>query len=329
MRYGRLGRSDLEVSAVCMGLWAIVGGETWGPQDESDALAAIRTALDAGINFFDTAEGYGRGRSEELLGQALAGRRNEAVVATKVSRAHLSPEEVRAACEGSLRRLGTEYIDLYIVHWPSREVPVEETWRALEKLRDEGKVRVLGVSNFAEEDLSELLECGRPECDQLPYSLLWRAIEYEVVPLCVANDIGVTCYSPLAQGLLTGKFATPEDVPEGRARTRLFSSGRPQARHGEPGAETETFTAIERIRSIAGELGRPMAQVSLAWLLAQPGVASVIAGARSPEQVRQNAAAGDLELAEDVVGKLSEATDDLKSIFGSNPDMWESESRMR
>jgi len=329
MEYRKLGRSELEVSAVCVGLWAIVGDETWGPQDESEAIAAIQAALDAGINFFDTAEGYGSGRSEELLRQALAGRRDEAVIATKVSRAHLSPEQVRRACEGSLRRLGTEYIDLYIVHWPSRTVPVEETWRAMEKLKEQGKVRVLGVSNFARGDLTELLEHCRPEADQLPYSLLWRAIEHEVVPLCVANDVSVTCYSPLAQGLLTGKFATPDDVPPGRARTRLFSSNRPQARHGEPGAEAETFTAIERISSIAEELGKPMAQVSLAWLLAQPGVTSVIAGARSPRQVRENAAAGDLKLSGDVVRRLSQTTDELKGIFGTNPDMWESESRMR
>ena len=193
MQYRRLGRSDLNVSAVSMGCWAIAGGSTWGPQDESEALGAIQGALDAGINFFDTAEGYGSGYSEELLGRALAGRRDEAVIATKVSRAHLKPETVKESCEASLRRLKTDVIDLYIVHWPSREVPMEETWRTMEDLQKEGKVRVLGVSNFATADLTELLEVGRPEADQLPYSLLWRAIEHEVVPVCVAHDISITC----------------------------------------------------------------------------------------------------------------------------------------
>ncbi len=329
MEYRKLGRSNLTVSAVSMGCWAIVGGSTWGPQDESEALAAIRASLDAGVTFFDTAEGDGDGHSEELLGQALAGRRDEAVIATKVSRSHLSPEAVREACEGSLRRLRTDVIDLYIVHWPSREVPLEKTWRTMEDLQTQGKVRVLGVSNFATGDLAELLEVGRPEADQLPYSLLWRAIEHEVVPVCMRNDISVTCYSPLAQGLLTGKFRTADDVPVGRARTRLFSGDRPEARHGEPGAEAETFSAIDRIRAVAEELGEPMGRVALAWLLAQPSVASVIAGARNPQQARENAAAGDLTLPDDVVRELSQATEALKEHFGTNPDVWESESRMR
>ena len=329
MRYRKLGRSDLKVSVVSMGCWAIVGDRTWGPQDESEALAAIQASIDAGVNFFDTAEGYGNGRSEELLGRALGDRRNEVVIATKVSRAHLKPEALRESCEASLRRLRTERIDLYIVHWPSRQVPFEETWRTMEELQRQGKVRVLGVSNFATGDLTVLLEVGRPEANQLPYSLLWRAIEYEVVPLCVANDISITCYSPLAQGLLTGKFPAADDVPEGRARTRHFSSDRPEARHGEPGAEAETFAAIDGIKAVAQELGQPMNRVALAWLLAQPRVASVIAGARSPEQARQNAAAGDLALSPDVVERLGRATEGLRQHFGTDPDMWESESRMR
>lgn len=312
-----------------MGCWAIVGDRTWGPQDEGEALAAIHASLEAGVNFFDTAEGYGDGYSEELLGRALAGRRDEVIIATKVSRAHLAPEDLKRACEGSLRRLRTDHIDLYIVHWPSREVPIEETWRAMEDLQREGKVRVLGVSNFARADLTELLQVGRPEADQLPYSLLWRAIEYEVVPVCLEHEISITCYSPLAQGLLTGKFRSPDEVPPGRARTRHFSCRRPQARHSEPGAEAETFSAIDRIRAVAQEVGQPMNRVALAWVLAQPGVASVIAGARNPTQARENAAAGDLTLAEDVLARLAEATEELKRHFGTNPDMWESESRMR
>ncbi len=329
MEYRTLGRSNLKVSAVSMGCWAIVGGSTWGPQDESEAVAAIRASLDAGVTFFDTAEGYGSGHSEELLGQALAGRRDEAVIATKVSPSHLAPDALKEACEASLRRLRTDVIDLYIVHWPSREAPVGETWRAMEDLQAQGKVRVLGVSNFATGDLTELLEVGRPEAVQLPYSLLCRAIEHEVVPVCLANDISVTCYSPLAQGLLTGKFRSADDVPAGRARTRLFSSHRPEARHGEPGAEAETFAAIAALRAVAEGLGEPMGRVALAWLLTRPGVASVIAGARDAQQARENAAAGDLKLPDDAVRELTRATEALKEHFGSNPDMWESESRMR
>jgi myo-inositol catabolism protein IolS len=251
------------------------------------------------------------------------------VIATKVSRSNLSDREIRQACEHSLGRLQTDYIDLYQVHWPSRTVPLEETMGALERLREQGKVRAIGVCNFGVGDLSDLLAVERVETNQLPYSLLWRAIEYEIKPRCVDEDIGILCYSPLAQGLLTGKFSSPDEVPEGRARTRHFSDNRPQARHGETGRETETFAAIEEIRRIGSEIGEPMARVALAWLLHQPGVTSVIAGARTPEQIRKNAEAAELVLSSSVIKGLTEATDELKHKLGSNPDPWQSVSRFR
>ncbi|GAB4564505.1 MAG: aldo/keto reductase [Anaerolineae bacterium] len=328
MEYRRLGRTDIEVSVIAMGCWGLAGGGTWGPQDEEESIATVLAALEAGINFFDTAEGYGRGLSETILGKALKGRRHEAVIATKVSTSHLAPDDVRQACEGSLRRLGTDYIDLYQIHWPSREVPIAETLGAMERLREEGKIRAIGVSNFGVKDLTALLEVGRCETNQLPYSLLWRAIEYEILPVCVEHEIGVLCYSPLAQGLLTGKFRSADEVPPGRARTRHFRGDRPEARHGEPGAEEETFAAIASIREICERIERPMAEVSLAWLLARPGVASVIAGARRPEQIRQNAKAAELKLAPEVVNELTSVTEALKQRLGPNPDMWQSDSRM-
>jgi aryl-alcohol dehydrogenase-like predicted oxidoreductase len=329
MEYRKLGRTDITVSVVAMGCWVLAGDATWGRQDEVDSIATVRAGLDAGVNFFDTAEGYGGGDSESVLGRALAGRRQEAVIATKVSRSNLSAHEVRQACEGSLERLQTDYIDLYQVHWPSRTVPLEETMGALERLREQGKVRAIGVCNFGVGDLADLLAVKRVETNQLPYSLLWRAIEYEIKPICVDEDMGILCYSPLAQGLLTGKFSSPDEVPEGRARTRHFSSNRPQARHGEAGRETETFAAVEEIRRIGSEIGEPMAKVALAWLSHQPGVTSAIAGARTPEQIRKNAQAGDLALSPDVVKGLSEVTDELKHRLGPNPDPWQSVSRFR
>jgi myo-inositol catabolism protein IolS len=329
MEYRKLGKTDIAVSAVAMGCWAIAGGATWGPQDEAESIATVRAALDAGVNFFDTAEGYGGGDSERVLGRALVGRRHEAVIATKVSRSHLSGDEVRQACERSLRRLQTDTIDLYQIHWPSRTVPLDETLAALEKLREQGKVRAIGVCNFGVEDLSDLLAIGWVETDQLPYSLLWRAIEYQIRQKCVDGGLGILCYSPLAQGLLTGKFSTPDEVPEGRARIRFFSGDRPLARHGEGGCEAETFAAIERIRRICDRIRQPMAQVSLAWLLQQPGVTSVIAGARRPDQIKQTAQAADLELSSDIVGELTAATEEVRRILGPNPDMWQSESRFR
>ncbi|NOZ26428.1 MAG: aldo/keto reductase, partial [Chloroflexi bacterium] len=227
------------------------------------------------------------------------------------------------------RRLNTDYIDLYQIHWPSREVPIEETMEALERLREQGKIRAIGVSNFGPQDMADLLAVGRCETNQLPYSLLWRAIEYEIVPQCLEHEIGLLCYSPLVHGLLTGKFSSPDEVPEGRARTRHFSRDRPLTRHGEEGCEEETFAAIERIRRICEGIGQPMAKVALAWLLYQPGVVSVLAGARHPGQVVENASAADLKLSPDVVRALTEATETLKAALGPNPDMWLSESRMR
>ena len=329
MKTCKLGQTDITVSVVALGCWAFAGGRVWGPQDEAESIATVRAALDAGVNFFDTAEGYGDGHSEAVLGRALAGRRHEAVIATKVSRSHLSGDEAREACERSLRRLQTDTIDLYQVHWPSRTVPLDETMEALEKLREQGKVRAVGVCNFGVGDLSDLLKIGRTETNQLPYSLLWRAVEYQIRQQCVDERIGILCYSPLAQGLLTGKFGSPDEVPAGRARTRHFSKARPQVRHGEAGCEAETFAAIEKIRAMCAEIHRPMAQVALAWLLHQPGVTAVIAGARNPDQIRQTAQAADLELSPETVGELTEATEPLKRILGPNPDMWQSESRFR
>ena len=334
MQYRKLGRTDIPVSAIAMGCWVLAGDATWGPQDMAESIATVHAALDAGVNLFDTAEGYGGGDSESVLGQALLGRRHEAVIATKVGRANLSGGEVTRACEASLQRLRTDYVDLYQIHWPSRAVPLPETLEALERLREQGKVRAIGVCNFGLHDLSDLTKIpsrgqaiGQAETNQLPYSLLWRAIEYELRQRCVDEGIGILCYSPLAQGLLTGKFRSAGDVPDGRARTRLFSGKRSEARHGQAGCEAETFAAIDRIRHICDEIRQPMANVALAWLLHQSGVTSAIAGARRPDQIRQTAQAADLALPPEILTRLTDATEETKRIVGPNPDMWQSESR--
>jgi aryl-alcohol dehydrogenase-like predicted oxidoreductase len=312
-----------------MGCWALAGDDAWGFQDDKDSIDTVHAALDMGVNFFDTAEGYGNGRSEQVLGQALAGRRDRAVIATKVSVSHLSGPGIEKACERSLQLLQTDYIDLYQIHWPSRSVPLVESFEALEKLRQQGKIRAIGVCNFGPADFAELLTVGHCESNQLPYSLLWRGIEFEIGPACADQEVGILCYSPLAQGLLTGKFASADDVPQGRARTRHFSSAHPLTRHGEEGKEAETFAAIDKLRHVCQEIGVPMAQVALAWLLHQRGVTSVLAGARRPEQIRQNAQASDLELPFDVLSDLAQATDGLKQRLGINLDQYQSDSRLR
>ena len=330
MQYRKLGSTDIEVSAVAFGCWAIVGGFNWGPQDEADSLAALRAAYDAGVTFFDSAEIYGDGYSEQLVGKALGDVRDSIVIASKVSADHFAPADLREACERSLHNLGTDRIDLYQLHWPSREIPVAETLGVLAELEAEGKIRACGVSNFGPRDLAECLATGRPIANnQLAYNMLFRAIEFEILPTCVREGIGVLCYSPMLQGLLTGKFASADDVPVDRARTRHFACTRRDARHSEPGAEAETFAAIAGIRQVAAELGQPMANVALAWLLAQEGVTSVLAGGRNPEQARANAGAGDLVLPDDAIARLSAVAEPLKVKLGANADMWQTESRIR
>jgi aryl-alcohol dehydrogenase-like predicted oxidoreductase len=331
MQYRKLGGTDLEVSAVALGCWAIIGGFNWGPQEKGESLDTIAAALEAGITFFDTAEGYGDGYSEQLVAEGLGSRRADVVIASKVSADHLAPDKLKEACERSLCNLNTDVIDLYQVHWPSREVPFDDSMRALEDLRDAGKIRYIGVSNFGPQDMREMRRVGRFESNQLPYNLLWRAIEYEIQPQCAEHNISILPYSPLMQGLLTGKFQNVADVPHDRRRTRHYSGSYELSRHGGPGYEDETFAAVDAIRVICREIDQPMTHVTLAWLLAQPAVTSVIAGARNRQQVKANAQAADLSLSPVILERLSSATAELKALLGPDPDMWSprDESRYR
>lgn len=330
MQYRKLGKTDIEVSVVAFGAWAIIGGFNWGHQDEKASLAALRAAYDAGVTLFDTAEEYGNGKSEELIGQALHDVQDEIVIATKVSANHLAPDQLRQSCERSLRALRTDRIDLYQLHRPNREIPVEDTLATLEKLKQQGKIRAYGVSNFGKQDLSECLAREYAVCsNQMAYNLLFRAIEYEIQPLCEREQISILCYCPLMQGLLTGKFAKAGDVPEDRARTRHFAGSRPYARHGEKGAEKQTFETVAHIKRIAEHLGEPMANVSIAWLLAQSGVTSSIVGGRNADQVRSNARAADLVLEKETIQQLSLASEPLKQYLGDNADLWEAPSRIK
>lgn len=329
MQYQILGQSDLRVSAYALGCWSFAGGAYWGEQPDAVSIATVHAALDAGINFFDTAEGYEAGTSERVLGQALLGRRDKAIIATKVSANHLGAVDIMTACEQSLRNLQTDYIDLYLIHWPNWNVPLVESVDALEALQTQGKVRSIGVCNFAVQDLTEILDLHPIVTDQLPFNLLWRVIEREILPVCLANNVGLMCYSPLAQGLLTGRYASADEVPDGLARTRHYASTRARANHDEPGVEAEVFTALAGIQQIAGGLGQSMAAVSLAWLRQQPGVATILLGARSPEELHQNLPALNLHLAPDVIQALNQVTDPVKEKLGKNPDMWLVPSRMR
>lgn len=330
MRYTTLGSTEIEVSRMALGCWPFAGGTVWGAQDDADSISAVHAALDHGVNFFDTAEGYDDdSNSEEVLGRALVDRRSEAVIATKVSANNLRPDDVISHCESSLRRLQTDYIDLYQIHWPNHEVPLADTMAALLRLQSEGKIRTIGVSNFGVVDLSESLEHGTVVTDQLPYNLLWRAIEFEIQPLCVARDVGLICYSPLAQGMLAGRYAAADEVPPGLSRSRHFSSDRELAIHGESGQESETFASIARVIDVARSVGAHPATVSLAWVLSRPGVTSLLVGARNASEVELNVPAFEYELEADVESQLTSATDALKAALGPSPDMWHSPGRMR
>lgn len=324
MEKRELGKSGIHVGVVGLGCWPLGGGKGWGDIAESQAIATIHAALDHGITFFDTAEAYNVGNSERVLGRALRDRRDEAVIATKISPTNTEPATLRAHCEASLRRLQTDWIDLYQIHWPLLEERVPEALATLADLQHEGKIRAIGISNHGVAQMRTVLREKVPiAANQLAYNLLFRAIEFEILPLCQEHHISIIPYMPLMQGLLAGRYHTADEVPPFRARTRHFSSKRPQARHGEPGAEAETFDAIARIRQIADGLGMPMAQLTIAWLLARPGVATVIAGAREPWQIGANVTAAETALAPETIAALDEATEPLMHKMGANADMWQ------
>lgn len=274
------------------GAWE-AGGTEWGPNEsERGVVDAMRAALDAGIDWIDTAEVYGDGTSEGLVARAIAGRRDEVVIATKVAPrpdgSGFVPEQVRAACEGSLRRLGTDRIDLYQLHWPDEDVPVEDTWGAMTELQDAGKVRFIGVSNFDQGLIERCLAIRHVDSLQPHFSMLHRT-HGDLIRWCGDRGVGVVSYAPLAYGLLTGAITRDTTFGPGDWRGEASDRG--------PFADLDgSLSVVERLRPVADRLGRSLAEVALAWNVHQPGVTAAIAGSRNAGHVRTNAAAGDLEL---------------------------------
>lgn len=323
MKYTTLPNTDIKVSAVTLGCMTFTGDNNWGPQDEKDSIETVRAALDAGIVSFDTAEAYADGLSDIILGKGLGADRSKVSIFSKLHVGKMSAKDVIPSCEAGLKRLNTDYIDLYQIHWPSREVPLEETMEQLLKLKEQGKIRAIGVSNFGIEDLTDVLKYDVVVTNQMAYSMLFRGIEYSILPFCRDNGIGMLTYSSLAQGLLSGKYLTADDFPVGRARTKIFStSKREGAKHGGEGCEEMAFKAIADVKKICAEIGEEMADVALAWSIAQSGITSVIAGGRTPEQAMTNAKGGNLELSADVLKALSDATNPVKEFIGDDADPW-------
>jgi aryl-alcohol dehydrogenase-like predicted oxidoreductase len=283
------------------GAWE-AGGEAWGPNEsESAVVEAIQAGLDAGIDWIDTAEVYGDGVSERLVGKAIQGRRDDVVVASKVAPrpegSGFRPEEVRKACDGSLERLGTDRIDLYQLHWPDEQgTPIEETWGAMTALQDEGKVGSIGVSNFDREQIERCLAIRHVDSLQPEFSMLNRE-HAELIRWCGEQGVGVVSYGPLAFGLLTGAITTDTRFLPGDWRGQEPSEG--------PFADlAASLEVVDRLRPVAERVGCSLAQLALAWNVHQHGVTAAIAGSRNPAHIRTNADAGDIELDEATLAEL-------------------------
>jgi aryl-alcohol dehydrogenase-like predicted oxidoreductase len=329
-----------------LGTWSFGGGEYWGAQSQADVDQVVGRAIDLGLTYFDTAEMYNAGASETSLGLALRGRRDHVLVGSKISPANAAPAVLREHCEASLRRLQTDRIDLYMMHWPIHSDSVRhftkdesviahppatrDAFLTLAALQREGKIRHIGVSNFGVKQLEEVLALGvRLAINELPYNLLMRAVEAEILPFCRSRGIGVIGYMTLMQGVLAGDFASFDELPPIRTRTRHFSGQRAGSRHGEPGFETETLAALQAIRAIAREQNLPLPDLALAWSLANPGVGCVLAGCRNLAQLEENTRARDLKLPPAVLSRLNAVTDDLRQKLGSNPDFYQGKAHTR
>jgi len=312
-----IGRSGVKASAVGLGTWAI-GGWMWGGTDEAQSIAAIQSSLDAGVTLIDTAPAYGLGRSEEIVGKAIAGRRDKAVIATKCGlvwhtqkgkhffdqdgkpvHRYLGRDAIVHEVEESLRRLGTDYIDLYITHWQDSTTPIEETVAALEELKQAGKIRAFGASNVNPPELEQYIQTGALDAIQERFSMIDREIEQDLLPLTTANNVSTLSYSSLALGLLSGMIG-PERVFSGddqrKDNPRFSVANRQKAK--------DFATAI---KPVADRHGATIAQIVIAWTLARSGVTFALCGARNSAQALDNAQAGRLRLSSDDLAAIDTA----------------------
>ncbi len=339
MEIRRCGESDLWLPALGLGCWPFGGGEYWGEQNQEDVNRTVRHAMGLGVNYFDTAEAYNAGRSEQSLGMALRGLpREKLIVGTKLSPNNGWPQAVAEHCEASLRRLATDYIDLYMVHWPmlphsvihfNKDAdcpPADATFAALGELQRQGKIRYVGVSNFGVEVLEEARSAGvQIVVNELPYNLLCRAIECEALPHCRSVGVGVIGYMALMQGLLADIYPTLDDVPLWQRRSRHFDPSRAGelCRHGEAGAEAETTAALAAIRAIAARCGKTMPEIAVKWATAAEGVACTLVGARNQAELEANVRAAAESLDPAVIAELNAATEPLMRKLGSSFDYYE------
>ncbi len=348
MRLRKCGNSDLLLSELGTGCWEFGGGEYWGDLDQKDVNEVVHRSVELGINLFDTAEMYNEGRSESSLGEAIKGiPREKIIILSKISPSNCYPGTLVKHCEASLKRLGTDYIDVYMIHWPIHPHSIRhftkdetiirnppdgaETFKTLMTLKAAGKIRYIGVSNFGVKRLKEAMEyCKTIVVDELPYSLLARAIEYDILPFCQNHRLGIIGYMTLLQGILADLYPTLNDVPSHQRRTRHFNSKHNDlARHGEKGFEDETNDALNAIRTILKGCGLTMAEVAIGWAIANKAVMSVLVGARNTRELDANVRAVENPLPDGIVEKLNSATKPLMGKMGPGFDYYESKKNDR
>jgi len=302
MKPRQLGNTDMHITPIGFGSWAVGGGGYqfgWGSQDDEQSIAAINLALDLGMNWIDTAAVYGLGHAEEIVGRALKDRAERPYVFTKCSRVwnddgeisgNLRAHSIRRECEASLRRLQTDVIDLYQMHWPDPEQDIEEGWEAMARLQQEGKVRYIGVSNFNISQMQRIMKIAPISSLQPPYSLVKRDVEQDILPFCQEHNIGVIVYSPMMSGLLTGTMTREriKKLPDDDWRKRDPEFQEPHL--------SRNLALVEKLSEIAYLHGRSTGEVAIAWTLANPAVTAAIVGARDPEQVDSNIGAAEFRL---------------------------------
>lgn len=310
VKYSPLKQSGLQISQITFGCWELGGGQ-WEKESDETNIKAIQTAFELGITSFDTAEGYGQGHSEEIVGTALEGKRKDVVIATKVSANHLRKDDIRKSVEQSLKRLRTDYIDIYYVHWPSLEIPLEETMETFRQLREEGVIKAVAVSNFSREQLETAMSVTYVDAIQPEYSLLDRTIEAEVLPYCVDHEIGVLTYSSVAKGILTGAYhlagkkMKETDFRQGR---RLFLPEH---------LEKETELVI-LVKEIADAHGTTPSEIAIAWLLHQQGVTSAIVGTQSIAHLKENLRAVEVTLTQEQLDRLDQVSRKVIAAIDGN-----------
>ncbi len=341
--YRPCGSSGLRLSVIGLGCWSFGGGQYWGQQDQKDVDDVVRAAVECGINYFDTAEAYNEGRSESSLGVALQGlRREDVVLGSKITPANCYPGLLEKHCDESLQRLQTDYLDVYMLHWPihahsikhfsqdpkviSNPPDVQQTFEILSRLKQSGKVRHIGISNFSRNRINvDIPASVSVAVDQLPYNLLCRAIEFDTMPCCAAKGIGIIGYMTLLQGILAGAYPKLADVPQWRRRSRHFNSaGSTLCRHGEGGFEEATAATLADIREIAARAGLSMAELSTRWAVANRNISCSLIGARNIEQLLSNVKAVQAPLDASFVEQLNGVTDALKQQMGNHFDLYES-----